>query len=93
VFGYRAWPGIALGGFLGNATANAPLGIAAGIALGSTLKVLLGPWMLSRLVGFDKALERVQDVLGVVVLAAGVNTMVSATIDATSLCLGGLTAC
>ena len=31
-----------------------------------------------------------QDVLGLVVLAAGVSTMVSATIGATSLCLGGL---
>ena len=90
LFGSRAWPGIALGAFLANATANAPLGTAAGIALGNTLEALLGAWLLRRLVGFDKALERVQDVLGLVVLAAGVSTMVSATIGATSLCLGGL---
>jgi PAS domain S-box-containing protein len=90
LFGSRAWPGIALGAFLANATANAPLGTAAGIALGNTLEALLGAWLLRRLVGFDKTLERVQDVLGLVVLAAGVSTMVSATIGATSLCLGGL---
>jgi integral membrane sensor domain MASE1 len=90
LFGSRAWPGITLGAFLANATANAPLGTAAGIALGNTLEALLGAWLLRRLVGFDKALERVQDVLGLVVLAAGVSTMVSATIGATSLCLGGL---
>jgi PAS domain S-box-containing protein len=90
VFGYRVWPGIALGAFLANATANEPLGTAAGIALGNTLEALLGAWLLRSLVGFDTALERVQDVLGLVVLAAGVSPLVSATIGATSLCLGGV---
>ena len=90
LFGSRVWPGIILGAFLANATANAPLGTAAGIALGNTLEALLGAWLLRRLVGFDKALERVQDVFGLVALAAGLSTMVSATIGATSLCLGGL---
>src|SRR6516162_580298 len=90
LLGYRAWPGIALGAFLVNSTTNAPLATAAGIALGNTLEALLGAWLLRRLVGFDKALERVQDVFGLVVLAAGLSTMVSATIGATSLCLGGL---
>src|SRR5262245_47072638 len=46
--------------------------------------------MLRRLVQFDPALERVKDVLGLVVLAAGLSTMVSATIGVTSLCLGGV---
>jgi PAS domain S-box-containing protein len=90
LFGSRAWPGITLGAFLANATANAPLGTAAGIALGNTLEALLGAWLLRCLVGFDKALERAQDVLGLVVLAAAVSTMVSATIGVTSLCLGGV---
>src|SRR5262245_17663823 len=90
LFGSRAWPGITLGAFLANVTAGAPLGTAAGIALGNTLEALLGAWLLRRLVGFDKPLERVQDVLGLVVLAAALSTMVSATIGAASLCSGGL---
>jgi PAS domain S-box-containing protein len=90
LFGYRLWPGITLGAFLANATANAPLATAAGIALGNTLEALAGAWLLRRLVQFDPALGRVRDVLGLVVLAAGVSTMVSATIGATSLCLGGV---
>src|SRR6516165_10438698 len=90
LFGYRAWPAITLGAFLANATASAPLATAAAIALGNTLEALLGAWLLRRLVGFDKALERAQDVLGLVVLAAAVSTMVSATIGVTSLCLGGV---
>src|SRR5262245_58798695 len=90
LFGYRVWPGIALGAFLANATANAPPATAACIALGNTLEALVGVWMLRRLVQFDPALGRVKDVLGLVVLAAGLSTMVSATIGVTSLCLGGV---
>jgi integral membrane sensor domain MASE1 len=90
LLGDRAWPGIALGAFLANATTNASLATAAGIALGNTLEALVGAWLLRGLVKFDPALGRVKDVLGLVVLAAGVSTMVSATIGATSLCLGGV---
>src|SRR5262249_25585546 len=50
LFGYRAWPGIALGAFLVNATTNAPLGTAAAIALGNTLEALAGGSPLRRLV-------------------------------------------
>ena len=90
VFGYRAWPGIALGAFLANATTTAPLATAVGISLGNTLEALVGAWLLRHLAMFDPALGRVKDVLSLVVLAAGVSTMVSATIGATSLCLGGV---
>jgi PAS domain S-box-containing protein len=89
VFGYRTWPAVALGAFLANATANAPPGIAAAIALGNTLEALLGAWLLRR-AGFDNALGRVNDVLTLGALAAGVSTAVSATVGATSLCLAGL---
>jgi PAS domain S-box-containing protein len=90
MFGYRHWPGIALGAFLANATANAPLAPAMGIALGNTLEALAGAWMLRRLIRFDSALGRVEEVLGLVLLAAGLSTMISATIGVTSLCLGGV---
>src|SRR5262245_1703844 len=85
LFGYRLWPGIALGAFLANATANEPLATAAGIALGNTLEALLGTWMLRRLVMFDPALGRVKDVIGLVVLAAGLSTIVSAFVGVASL--------
>jgi PAS domain S-box-containing protein len=90
LFGYRAWPAIALGAFLANATANAPLPTAAGIALGNTLEALVGAWMLRRLVKFDRALGRVKDVLGLVFVAAALSTIVSASIGVASLCLGGV---
>jgi integral membrane sensor domain MASE1 len=90
LFGYRAWAGIALGAFVANATTNAPLATAAGIALGNTLEALVGAWLLRRLVRFDPALGRVKSVLSLTVLAAGVSTMVSATSGAASPCLGGV---
>src|SRR5262249_38479435 len=49
-----------------------------------------GAWMLRRVVQLDPALGRVKDVLGLVVLAAGLSTMISATVGVTSLCLGGV---
>jgi integral membrane sensor domain MASE1 len=86
------WPptGIALGAFVANATTNAPLATAAGIALGNTLEALAGAWLLRRLVKFDPALGRVKGVLSLAVLTAGVSTMVSTTIGGTRLCLGGV---
>jgi serine phosphatase RsbU (regulator of sigma subunit)/integral membrane sensor domain MASE1 len=89
--GYRMWPGVMFGAFLANATANEPLGTAAGIALGNTLEALAGAWMLRRLSKFDRALGCVKDVMGLVILAAGLSTMVGATIGVTSLCVGGVT--
>ena len=39
--------------------------------------------------GFDCSLRHFKDAVGLVILAAGVSTTVSATIGTTSLCLGG----
>ena len=89
VFGSRAWPGIALGAFLANATHHEPLGTACGIAAGNTLEAVAGAWLLRR-VGFDSRLERLKDVLALVVLAALGSTLVSATVGVTSLCVGGV---
>jgi PAS domain S-box-containing protein len=90
LLGYRVWPGIALGAFFANVTANEPVGTACGIAAGNTLEAIVAAWLLNRLVGFDLSLSRLKDVLGLAVYAASIATMVSATIGVTSLCLGGV---
>src|SRR5262245_5795232 len=90
LFGYRIWPGIALGAFLANVTA--PLetpGTAAGIALGNTLEALAGAWLVMRWPDFDCSLGRLRDVLSFILLAAGLSTTISATIGVLSLWLGG----
>src|SRR5689334_19020537 len=48
VFGYRLWPGVALGAFLANITAHEPPAVACGIAVGNTLEAVLGVWLLHR---------------------------------------------
>lgn len=87
VLGYRHWPGIVLGAFLANVTAHESIPTACLIALGNTLEGILGAWLL-RAYHFD-SLDRLKDVVGLVVLAAGLSTTVSATIGVTNLCLAG----
>jgi len=91
VGGYCLWPGIALGALLVNLSAGAPVLVACGMALGNTLEALLGAVLLKRVVGFRLSLDRLQDVVGLVVLTA-LSTLVSATIGVTSGWLGGVIA-
>jgi signal transduction histidine kinase/integral membrane sensor domain MASE1/ActR/RegA family two-component response regulator len=89
LFGYRVWPAIAIAAFLANWTAHEPIPTAFGIALGNTLEALLAAWLLRR-ARFDNSLERVRDVIALILLAAALSTMAAATIGVTSLCLGGV---
>ncbi len=86
VLGPRSWPGITLGAFLANATTDEPLWTAGGIAVGNTLEAVVGAWLLHRL-DFRTTLDRLRDVLVLIVGGALLSTMVSATIGATNLCL------
>jgi len=90
LFGYRLWPGIVVGAFLVNVWAGVPLLAACGMAVGNTTEALLGALLLRRVVRFRPALDRLQDVLGLVVLAGVLSTLVSATIGVTSGWLGGV---
>ena len=71
LFGYRIWPGIALGAFLANAFTGVGLAVSAAIATGNTLEALAGAYLLRHLTQFRESLERPQDVLGFTALAAG----------------------
>jgi PAS domain S-box-containing protein len=88
--GYRLWPGIALGAFLVNVSAGAPVQVACGMAAGNTLEAVVGAYLLQHVIGFRPALARLRDVFGVTVLAAGLSTLVSATLGVTSGWLGGV---
>jgi len=84
----RAWPGIALGALVANYLAGEPIPTAAGVAAGNTLEAVAAAILL-RQVGFHLALDRLGDVLALM-LAASLATMVSATIGVVSLCAGGV---
>jgi signal transduction histidine kinase len=90
LYGPRLWPAIALGAFLVNATTpGVPVLAALGMAIGNTLEALLGVYLLYRF-GFKNAMDRLRDVLLLMALAAGVSTLVSATLGTASLRLGGV---
>ena len=90
LYGYRLWPAVALAALVVNATIHQnPLPSAVAIAAGNTLEAILGVWLLRRYVDFRPSLDRVRDVLGLAILAAGLSTLVSATIGTTSGWLGG----
>src|SRR5436190_16067355 len=89
IWGYRLWPGVALGAVLANTfTGNAPAISVLGISIGNTLEALLGTYLLLELARFRPSLERVRDVLALVLLAGVLSTMVSATIGVASLWIG-----
>lgn len=90
LFGYRLWPGVAVGAFLVNLSSGAPPLVATGIALGNTLEALSGAYLLRRYAGWRNSLDHLRDVLALLVLAALLSTMVSATMGVSSLWLGGV---
>ena len=89
LFGYRLWPGVAIGAVAANAASDVSLATALLIATGNVLEALSGAYLLRRVARFDTALQRVRDVLAFVTLGAFVSTTVSATIGTTSLWLTG----
>ncbi len=91
IFGYRLWPGVALGSFIVNAlTATVPLAAALGMATGNTLEAVVGAYLLHRIVGTPFSLDRVRHVVALIVVAATGSTLISATLGVLSLCAGGV---
>jgi len=89
LFGYRLWPGVALGAFVVNSSAGAPLATVIGISIGNTLEAVAGAYLLRHVVGFHHSLERLQDVSSFISVTA-ISAMVSATIGTASLTLTGI---
>src|SRR2546421_6518697 len=92
LLGLRLWPGIALAAFLLNWTAGVSAAGAAGIALGNTLEAVAGAWLLGRMLDFRPSLERVRDVIALVVVGALASTALSATLGVGSLWASGAVA-
>jgi signal transduction histidine kinase len=90
LFGYRVSPGIFIGATIANVLTGAPAAVALGIAVGNTAEALVGVYLLRRMPDFHAALDRLRDVLGLIVFAAVFSTMISATIGVASLHLGGI---
>jgi signal transduction histidine kinase len=90
IFGYKLWPAIFIGAFLANLSIGAPLFAALGIGVGNTLEPIIASFLLKNYFNFRSSLERLKDVLALVVVGSIMSTLVSASIGAFSLLLTGV---
>ncbi|MGK7878402.1 MAG: MASE1 domain-containing protein [Xenococcaceae cyanobacterium] len=88
LWGERVWPGIFLGDFLLMQMLGAPWELALSSALGSTASAIVAVKLLRRF-GFSPSLERLRDVLALVLLAAIFSSIVNATVDIAAQFLAG----
>ena len=86
--GYRLWPGVAIGAVVTELWLGAPPWVALAVAAGNTVEAVFGAFALRRIPGFHASLDRLVDVLGLVVLAGIVSSTIGATVGALSLALG-----
>lgn len=80
LWGYRIWPGITLGAFLVNFTAQGSAVSALGIATGNTCEALLGAALVTRLANGANAFDRTQNILRFTLLAGFLSTALAASI-------------
>ena len=88
LFGIDLWPGVALGVLIGSLLTGAPPLLAFGMALGNTLEAVVGALLLKRLVKFKNKLERLQDVVGILLVSL-LSTAISASLGTLAVILSG----
>src|SRR5512140_1820317 len=75
IFDYSYWPGITLGVLLGSLLTGAPLNLAIGMSIGNTLEAMVAVYCLNRIVGLHFELDRIRDVIGLVLVALCCTTI------------------
>jgi signal transduction histidine kinase len=94
LWGLRWWPGVLLGEIVVNGELwlddrTFPVGSLLGQQAGNMAEIIVGALLLRRLVGRDAAMDRVEQVGGMLV-ALGVATAISATVGTVSMVAGGV---
>ncbi|MEW6473560.1 MAG: MASE1 domain-containing protein [Actinomycetota bacterium] len=79
LLGLRAWPAVFVGGFLEVVSHGVAVPVALGVAAGQTLTPAAAIWLLRR-TRFDPRLERLSDVVGLVLIGGFASNVISATI-------------
>lgn len=88
VFGRDDWPAVALGALAANLWVRAPPLVAGGIAIGNTLEAVIGAALVTRAGLFRRSLDDLRSVARLVVFAALVSTLVSASGGTLAMVLG-----
>jgi len=90
LFGYRFWPGVALGAILFSLLDGVPFGFfTLGTAVGNTIGSITCAFLLRKLINFDNRMERTRDVTGFIGLACFLGTSVNAMFNIVSLIYAG----
>jgi PAS domain S-box-containing protein len=95
-WGYRVWPGIAVGSFLVNVWTSFDMarpfeavGLPATIGAGAALQAVVGAWLVRRSLAFPTALNDEKDIVKFLFLGGPVSCLVCATVGVGSLVLWG----
>ena len=93
LFGYRFWPGVALGAVLFSSMNGMPFGFfTLGTAIGNTMGAIVCAFLLNRFIAFDNAMERTRDAAGFILLACFLGTTVNALFNVVGLAYSGAVA-
>ncbi|HUW28475.1 MAG TPA: EAL domain-containing protein [Sulfuriferula sp.] len=88
LFGRRLWPGVLLGAFIAN-WMDLDWHTALTIGAGNTLEAVTALWLLNRFDNFHSSLERVRDVIKLVLFAAPIASLASALVGVAALLMNG----
>lgn len=89
IWGRRLWPGAWLGSFGSVALHGVPVPFAMGIATGTALMVFVGALLMERVFAFRASLERVRDVLVLVLVGGALAALIAASVGTTMVWLAG----
>ena len=90
LFGYRFWPGVALGAVLFSLMNGVPFGFFTfGTAVGNTIGAVVCVFLLKRFTAFNNSMETTRDVTGYIGLACILGTTVNAAFNVVGLIYGG----
>lgn len=90
IFGRSVLPSIFLAAFLVNFSVGAHFLLALAMGFGNMLESLVASLLLQKIIDFRNSLDRLKDALGLIIYAALLSTLVSATIGTGSLYLAGV---
>lgn len=80
--------GISLGVLIGSLLTGAPFSLALGITIGNTLEALVAVFFLKKSVGLHNELDRIQDIVGLVLVAL-ICTTIGASLGTITLMFTG----
>ncbi len=89
IYGRRVWPAVFVSAFLVNLTTAGTAATTLGVAIGNTLEGVIGADLVRRWAGGRHAFTRAPTICGFALLAGMLATLVSPSLGATSLALGG----